>query len=88
MPAIRPAPELVFNAFLLNSPGHLLPGLWRHPCGISTGFNRLGQWVDLAKLQESGLFDAVFSADARDHCDTCASSPDDALRPWGPGAAQ
>ncbi|NPD16759.1 LLM class flavin-dependent oxidoreductase [Xinfangfangia sp. D13-10-4-6] len=71
---------LVFNAFLMNSPGHLSPGLWRHPRDISAGFNRLGHWVDLARLLEDGLFDAMFIADAYGHYDTYGGTPDQALR--------
>lgn len=65
---------LIFNAFVMNSPGHLSPGLWRHPEDISTRFNSLSFWVDLAQLLERGLFDGIFIADFYGHYDVFTGS--------------
>ena len=43
--------------------GHQSPGLWRHPRDSSINYNRLHHWIEIAKVLEQGLFDAVFLAD-------------------------
>ncbi|MCB8882486.1 LLM class flavin-dependent oxidoreductase [Acidisoma cellulosilytica] len=55
--------QIRLNAFAMNAPVHQSPGLWRHPRDRSTEFNKIGLWLDLAKLWERGLFDGVFLAD-------------------------
>lgn len=71
--------ELIFNAFVMNSPGHLSPGLWRHPEDISTRYTSLAHWVELAQLLERGLFDALFIADGYGFPDRFGGSADAAL---------
>lgn len=71
---------LIFNAFVMNSPGHLSPGLWRHPEDTSTRFNSLSFWVDLAQLLERGLFDGIFIADFYGHYDVFTGSAAPAFR--------
>ncbi|WP_371815343.1 LLM class flavin-dependent oxidoreductase [Agrobacterium sp. AGB01] len=71
---------LIFNAFVMNSPGHLSPGLWRHPQDISARFNSLSFWVDLAQLLERGLFDGIFIADFYGHYDVFTGSSAPAFR--------
>lgn len=39
---------IVFNAFVMNTPSHLSPGLWRHPHDGAHADNTLQHWTDLA----------------------------------------
>ncbi|HWJ75206.1 MAG TPA: LLM class flavin-dependent oxidoreductase [Kaistia sp.] len=67
--------ELILNAFFMNSPSHLSPGLWTHPQDRSVDYNSIGFWVQLAELLERGLFDGMFIADAYGHYDVFEGSP-------------
>ena len=51
------------NAFMMNTVAHQSPGLWRHPRDQSINYNQLKHWIEIAKVLEQGLFDAVFLAD-------------------------
>ncbi|KAJ4988003.1 alkanesulfonate monooxygenase [Stagonosporopsis vannaccii] len=55
--------ELILNAFAINAPAHLSPGLWRHPRNATAGFNTLKYWVDLAQLLDKAGFHSLFIAD-------------------------
>ncbi|KAL6703110.1 hypothetical protein ACN47E_010172 [Coniothyrium glycines] len=55
--------QLILNAFAINAPGHLSPGLWRHPRNATQGFNKLKYWTDLAKILDKAGFHALFIAD-------------------------
>jgi FMN-dependent oxidoreductase (nitrilotriacetate monooxygenase family) len=55
--------QLSYNMFVMNTPSHLGPGLWRHPDSRALEFNDLQFWVDLAKLAERGKMDTIFWAD-------------------------
>jgi alkanesulfonate monooxygenase len=72
--------QIRLNAFIMNTPVHLSPGLWRHPRDQSVNFNRLDHWLDLARLWERGLFDGVFLADVLGPYDVYGDSPDAAIR--------
>ena len=72
--------EIRLNAFDMNCPGHLSPGLWRHPADQSHRYKTLGYWLDLAKLLERGLFDGLFIADVLGIYDVYRRGSDDALR--------
>ncbi|KAK7725324.1 hypothetical protein SLS63_008186 [Diaporthe eres] len=50
----------IMNAFVMSAPGHLAPGLWRHP---DQGELTVDHWVRLAKLLEEAKFHGVFFAD-------------------------
>ena len=54
---------LNFCAFVMNTPSHIIHGLWRDPEGDQLRFNELDLWIDLAQRLEAGGFDAVFFAD-------------------------
>jgi len=54
---------LIFSAFVMNTPSHILHGLWRQPDGGQVDFNSLDLWVDLARKLELGNFDVLFFAD-------------------------
>ncbi len=57
-----PAP-LHLSAFVMNTPSHIVHGLWRSPEGEQISFNDLDLWVDLARRLDSAGFDAIFFAD-------------------------
>ncbi|KAI9736595.1 MAG: hypothetical protein M1834_000798 [Cirrosporium novae-zelandiae] len=47
----------------MASPGHLAPGLWRHPDDRAKDYLDLNYWVELAKFLEEAKFHGVFFAD-------------------------
>ncbi|UJO22254.1 Dimethyl-sulfide monooxygenase [Fulvia fulva] len=50
----------IMNAFAMVAPGHLAPGLWRHP---DQGPQTLDHWVELAKKLDEAKFHGIFFAD-------------------------
>ncbi|KAH8424242.1 LLM class flavin-dependent oxidoreductase [Aspergillus melleus] len=58
-----PKKQIILNAFVMNTPGHLAPGLWRHPRNRTTQYKTLSFWTDLAKLLDQAGFHALFIAD-------------------------
>jgi alkanesulfonate monooxygenase len=72
--------QLRINAFDMNCPGHLSPGLWRHPRDRSASYKDLEYWTDLARLLERGKVDALFIADVLGLYDVYAGTPDAAIR--------
>lgn len=62
-PDTTPKKKLILNAFAMNSPAHLAPGLWRHPRNRTADFNKLSFWTDLARLLDEANFHALFIAD-------------------------
>lgn len=67
--------ELHFNAFVMNCASHIQHGLWRHPEAVQPDFDQLSTWVELAKVLEEGLFDAIFFADVVGPIPSPAASP-------------
>jgi hypothetical protein len=55
--------QLILNAFVMNTPGHLSPGLWRHPRNHTAKYKKLSFWTDLAQLLDKAGFHAMFIAD-------------------------
>lgn len=55
--------EFILNAFVMNTPGHLSPGLWRHPRNKTANYNKLSFWTSLAQFLDNAGFDAMFIAD-------------------------
>jgi len=55
--------EIRFNAFDMNTVGHIQQGLWTHPRDQSHRYNELRYWTDYARRLETGLFDGIFFAD-------------------------
>jgi FMN-dependent oxidoreductase (nitrilotriacetate monooxygenase family) len=72
--------QLRINAFDMNCPGHLSPGLWRHPRDRSGSYNDLAYWTDLARILERGKIDALFIADVLGLYDVYGGTPDAAIR--------
>jgi FMN-dependent oxidoreductase (nitrilotriacetate monooxygenase family) len=62
-PAQRGRKRLLLSAFLMNTPGHILGGGWRHPEGKAAQFNELKVWTELARELEAAKFDSIFLAD-------------------------
>jgi alkanesulfonate monooxygenase SsuD/methylene tetrahydromethanopterin reductase-like flavin-dependent oxidoreductase (luciferase family) len=71
---------LLLCAFEMNTVGHLAHGLWRHPRDQSTRYTDIDYWIDLARLLERGLFDAVFLADVTGIYDVYRGGPETAIR--------
>lgn len=55
--------KLILNAFVMNTPGHLSPGLWRHPRNQTDQYKKLSFWTSLAQLLDKSGFHAMFIAD-------------------------
>ncbi|KAK8015209.1 Dimethyl-sulfide monooxygenase [Apiospora arundinis] len=55
--------QMILNAFVMNTPGHLSPGQWHHPRNKTSQYTKLPLWVDLAKLLDAAGFHALFIAD-------------------------
>ncbi|KAI1500811.1 Nitrilotriacetate monooxygenase component A/pristinamycin IIA synthase subunit A [Biscogniauxia marginata] len=55
--------QIILNAFVMNTPGHLAPGLWRHPRNKTDQYKKLSFWTDLARLLDEANFHAMFIAD-------------------------
>jgi FMN-dependent oxidoreductase (nitrilotriacetate monooxygenase family) len=55
--------QLILNAFVMNTPCHLSPGLWKHPRNHTDQYKKLKFWTDLAQLLDKGGFHAMFIAD-------------------------
>ncbi|OPG04621.1 LLM class flavin-dependent oxidoreductase [Microbispora sp. GKU 823] len=72
--------RLILNGFAMTVVGHVSAGLWRHPSDRASEYTTLSYWTDLARLLESGGFDALFLADALGHLDVFGGTPDASLR--------
>jgi len=72
--------HIIFNAFTMNSVGHINHGQWVHPRDHSTDYLRLDHWTGLAKTLERGLFDAIFLADILGTYDVYGGNLDVTLR--------
>ena len=55
--------KLILNAFAMNTPGHLSPGLWRHPRNRTKDYKKLSFWTELAQFLDKSGFHALFLAD-------------------------
>ncbi|KAJ9606724.1 hypothetical protein H2200_008733 [Cladophialophora chaetospira] len=55
--------KLILNAFAMNTPGHLSPGLWNHPRNKTYNYKKLDFWTDLARILDDAGFHALFLAD-------------------------
>ena len=59
----EPKKQIILNAFVMNTPGHLAPGLWKHPRNKTDQYTKLSFWTDLAQLLDKANFHAMFIAD-------------------------
>lgn len=72
--------RIYLNAFDMNCAGHQSPGLWRHPEDQSHRYKDSEYWIELAKILEKGMFDAVFLADVLGTYDVYKGSRDAAIQ--------
>ncbi|WP_025731598.1 LLM class flavin-dependent oxidoreductase [Heyndrickxia ginsengihumi] len=72
--------RIYLNAFDMNCAGHQSPGLWTHPNDKSATYKDAAYWIHLAKVLETGKFDAIFLADVLGTYDVYQGSRDPALR--------
>lgn len=47
----------------MDSPGHLAPGLWKHPTNKTSEYTELKFWTNLAQLLDKANFHSLFIAD-------------------------
>lgn len=74
------APRRIFlNAFDMACVGHQSAGLWRHPDDQGYRYRELGYWTELARILETGGFDALFLADVLGVYDVYGGSRDAAV---------
>jgi FMN-dependent oxidoreductase (nitrilotriacetate monooxygenase family) len=55
--------QLILNAFVMNTPGHLSPGFWNHPRNRTDEYKKLKFWTDLAQMLDQAGFHGMFIAD-------------------------
>ncbi|OOF94063.1 hypothetical protein ASPCADRAFT_516424 [Aspergillus carbonarius ITEM 5010] len=55
--------QLILNAFAMQSPSHLNPGLHRYPKDQGRNYTSLKHWTQLAQKLEAAKFHAIFFAD-------------------------
>ncbi|KAI4601547.1 hypothetical protein KJ359_011677 [Pestalotiopsis sp. 9143b] len=72
--------QIFLNAFDMSTVGHLSPGQWKNPGDKSATKRKLEYWIELAKLLESGGFNALFLADTYGGYDTYEQSLDNCIR--------
>jgi alkanesulfonate monooxygenase SsuD/methylene tetrahydromethanopterin reductase-like flavin-dependent oxidoreductase (luciferase family) len=61
--------QIILNACVMNTPGHLAPGQWLHPRNKTADYKKLSFWVELAQLLDKANFHAIFIADMLGPCD-------------------
>ncbi len=72
--------RLILNLFEMNCVSHITHGLWRLPGNNRERFNDIDYWTELARLLESGGFDAVFIADVIGTYDVFRGSAETSIR--------
>ncbi|KAG8529133.1 uncharacterized protein KY384_005768 [Bacidia gigantensis] len=55
--------QWILNAFAMQAPGHLNPGLFKHPADTSRNYKSINHWISLARELEAAKFHAIFFAD-------------------------
>lgn len=55
--------QLIINAFAMQSPSHLNPGLHRYPSDQGPNYKSIKHWIALAQKLEAAKFHAIFFAD-------------------------
>jgi hypothetical protein len=81
-----PKKKWIINAFAMQSPGHLNPGLFKHPDDKGRQYNDIKNWISLAKKLEDAKFHAIFFADVLGGYDVYKGPAN--LTPTIPAAAQ
>ncbi|KUJ12616.1 Nitrilotriacetate monooxygenase component A/pristinamycin IIA synthase subunit A [Mollisia scopiformis] len=55
--------QFILNAFVMQAPGHLNPGLFKYPNDKGRSYNDVKHWMSLAQKLEKAKFHAMFFAD-------------------------
>lgn len=55
--------QFILNAFVMQAPGHLNPGLFKYPKDKGRSYNDIKHWMELAQKLEKAKFHAMFFAD-------------------------
>lgn len=63
MGSVEHKKQWILNAFAMQAPGHLNPGLWKAPDDAGRSYNDIKHWIALAKKLEAAKFHAIFFAD-------------------------
>lgn len=58
-----PPRELILNAFVMQTPSHLNPGVFRSPEDKGRQYKNIDHWIELAQKLEKAKFHAIFFAD-------------------------
>ena len=78
--------QWILNAFAMQAPGHLNPGLFKYPKDQGRKYNDIHHWIALAKELEDAKFHAIFFADVLGGYDVYRGPAN--LDPTIPAAAQ
>jgi FMN-dependent oxidoreductase (nitrilotriacetate monooxygenase family) len=81
-----PKKQLIINAFAMQSPGHLNPGLFKYPADKGSQYNNIKHWIAVAQKLEKAKFHAIFFADVLGGYDVYKGPGN--LGPTIPAAAQ
>lgn len=81
-----PRKQLIINAFAMQAPGHLNPGLFKYAGDKGSSYNDIKTWVALAQKLEAAKFHAIFFADVLGGYDVYKGPAN--LDPTIPGACQ
>ena len=76
----------ILNAFAMQAPGHLNPGLFKYPNDEGRKYKSIDYWISLAKELEEAKFHAIFFADVLGGYDVYKGPAN--LEPTIPAAAQ
>jgi FMN-dependent oxidoreductase (nitrilotriacetate monooxygenase family) len=58
-----PKKQFILNAFAMQAPGHLNPGLFNYPADQGRKYNDIKHWISIAQRLEKAKFHAIFFAD-------------------------
>jgi alkanesulfonate monooxygenase SsuD/methylene tetrahydromethanopterin reductase-like flavin-dependent oxidoreductase (luciferase family) len=58
-----PKKQIILNAFAMQAPGHLNPGLFKYPKDTGRKYNDIKHWQEIARKLEAAKFHAIFFAD-------------------------
>jgi hypothetical protein len=78
--------QWIVNAFAMQTPGHLNPGLFKSPGDQGRNYNSIKSWISIAKKLEAAKFHAIFFADVLGGYDVYKGPAN--LHPTIPAAAQ
>ncbi|KAK6603155.1 alkanesulfonate monooxygenase [Botrytis cinerea] len=78
--------QLILNAFAMQAPGHLNPGLFKYPGDQGSEYKNIKSWIALAEKLEKAKFHAIFFADVLGGYDVYKGPAN--LEPTIPAASQ